>query len=164
MDQVAALHWIKDNIGAFGGSPGNVTLLGTKRGAIFVNLLMLSPLAKGKFSTSTWTDDNSINLAVSRTKPTCLNWERPLFHYACSMLCSLTRDQHRTGKLEEPLQSYLITSASCFFLCAWKSYASSLSEFVGFYSAFAKAAKNLHTNSKWSIESITSNERERTEI
>lgn len=115
MDQVAALHWIKDNIGAFGGSPGNVTLLGTKRGAIFVNLLMLSPLAKGKFSTSTWTDDNSINLAVSRTKPTCLNWERPLFHYACSMLCSLTRDQHRTGKLEEPLQSYLITSASCFF-------------------------------------------------
>lgn len=48
MDQVAALHWIKDNVASFGGSPSNITLMGTKRAAIFVNLLMLSPLAKGK--------------------------------------------------------------------------------------------------------------------
>lgn len=49
MDQVAALHWIRDNIEAFGGSPDNITLMGTKRAAIAINLLMLSPLAKGKF-------------------------------------------------------------------------------------------------------------------
>lgn len=48
MDQIAALHWIRDNIGAFGGARDQVTVLGAKEGAIFVNLLMLSPLAKGK--------------------------------------------------------------------------------------------------------------------
>lgn len=42
------MHWIKDNIGAFGGASGNITLMGTKRGALLVNLLMLSPMAKGK--------------------------------------------------------------------------------------------------------------------
>lgn len=48
MDQIAALHWLRDNVKLFGGSPSNITLMGIKRGAIFVNLLMLSPLAKGK--------------------------------------------------------------------------------------------------------------------
>lgn len=48
MDQVAALHWIKDNIAAFGGSPDDITLMGTKRAAIYVNLLMLSPMTKGE--------------------------------------------------------------------------------------------------------------------
>ena len=48
MDQIAALHWIRDNIAAFGGEPNNVTLMGRKKAAIFVNLLMLSPLAKGE--------------------------------------------------------------------------------------------------------------------
>ena len=50
LDQVALLHWIQANIGSFGGSSANVTLMGVRGGAIFVNLLMLSPLAKGKCS------------------------------------------------------------------------------------------------------------------
>lgn len=56
MDQIAALHWIRDNIGAFGGSAANVTLMGTRRAALFVNLLMVSPMAKGEFthSSSVW--------------------------------------------------------------------------------------------------------------
>ena len=48
LDQVAALHWIQANVRSFGGSPAKITLMGSKEGAIFVNLLMLSPLAKGK--------------------------------------------------------------------------------------------------------------------
>lgn len=47
MDQVAALHWIQDNIGEFGGDTGNVTVFGQGHGAACVNLLMLSPMAKG---------------------------------------------------------------------------------------------------------------------
>ena len=50
LDQVAALHWIQANVGSFGGSPNRVTLMGSKQGAIFVHLLMLSPLAKGECS------------------------------------------------------------------------------------------------------------------
>lgn len=48
MDQVAALHWVQENIREFGGSPENVTLVGHGHGAAFAHLLMLSPMAKGK--------------------------------------------------------------------------------------------------------------------
>ena len=47
MDQVAALHWIQENIGEFGGDAENITIFGHGFGAAFVNLLMLSPMAKG---------------------------------------------------------------------------------------------------------------------
>lgn len=48
MDQVAALHWIQENIAEFGGEPSNVTIIGHGIGAACVHLLMLSPMAKGK--------------------------------------------------------------------------------------------------------------------
>ncbi|XP_071440393.1 neuroligin 4-like [Hetaerina americana] len=43
MDQIAALHWIQNNIALFGGDPTNVTLFGHGTGAACVNLLMVSP-------------------------------------------------------------------------------------------------------------------------
>lgn len=54
MDQVAALHWIQDNIGEFGGDTGNVTVFGQGHGAACVNLLMLSPMAKGNKHALMW--------------------------------------------------------------------------------------------------------------
>jgi para-nitrobenzyl esterase len=50
MDQVAALHWVADNIKQFGGDPKNVTIFGESAGAISVNYLMLAPQAKGLFN------------------------------------------------------------------------------------------------------------------
>ena len=42
MDQIAALHWVQENIGNFGGDPRNVTLIGHGTGAACVNFLMTS--------------------------------------------------------------------------------------------------------------------------
>ena len=49
MDLIAALEWIRSNIGRFGGDPGNVTIFGESGGGGKVISLMSSPLAVGLF-------------------------------------------------------------------------------------------------------------------
>jgi len=49
LDVVAALAWTRDNISAFGGDPGNVTLFGESAGAADTLAMLSSPLAKGLF-------------------------------------------------------------------------------------------------------------------
>ena len=49
MDQIAALRWVHENIRAFGGDPGNVTLFGSSSGAISVALLMFCEQSRDLF-------------------------------------------------------------------------------------------------------------------
>ncbi|XP_050744712.1 neuroligin 4-like isoform X2 [Drosophila biarmipes] len=50
MDQMAALHWIQQNIQKFGGDPNSVTLAGHGTGAACINYLMTSPtMVRGLF-------------------------------------------------------------------------------------------------------------------
>jgi para-nitrobenzyl esterase len=49
LDLISALHWIHDNIAAFGGDPNRVTIGGQSAGASNTHSLVVSPLAKGLF-------------------------------------------------------------------------------------------------------------------
>ncbi|XP_045446541.1 juvenile hormone esterase-like [Melitaea cinxia] len=48
-DQVAALQWVKNNAGQFGGDPENITIFGESAGGASVTYHMLSPMSKGLF-------------------------------------------------------------------------------------------------------------------
>lgn len=50
LDQMAAMHWLRENIQSFGGDPNRVTLFGHGYGAALVNILLVSPVTKG----NTW--------------------------------------------------------------------------------------------------------------
>lgn len=48
-DQIAALEWVRANIAAFGGDPGQVTLFGESSGGGSITTLMTVPRAEGLF-------------------------------------------------------------------------------------------------------------------
>ena len=49
LDQVAALRWVRAEIGAFGGDPDNVTVFGQSAGGFDIVQLMAMPAAQGCF-------------------------------------------------------------------------------------------------------------------
>src|SRR5690242_6261331 len=53
LDLVAALEWVRDNIQAFGGDPGNVTIFGESGGGGKVSILLAMPSARGLFHRAT---------------------------------------------------------------------------------------------------------------
>jgi para-nitrobenzyl esterase len=54
LDLVLALEWVRDNIAAFGGDPGNVTIFGQSGGGAKSAVLMAMPKARGLFH-KVWT-------------------------------------------------------------------------------------------------------------
>jgi para-nitrobenzyl esterase len=50
LDQIAALQWVHENVAAFGGDPGRVTVAGQSAGALCALDLLLAPGAQGLFA------------------------------------------------------------------------------------------------------------------
>ncbi|XP_068081136.1 neuroligin-1-like [Anabrus simplex] len=46
MDLVAGLHWLRENLPAFGGDPERITIMGHGTGAALANFIAVSPVAK----------------------------------------------------------------------------------------------------------------------
>ncbi|OJJ45145.1 hypothetical protein ASPZODRAFT_134563 [Penicilliopsis zonata CBS 506.65] len=49
LDCIQALQWIQENIAAFGGDPGRVTIGGQSSGSAMTTILLFSPITKGLF-------------------------------------------------------------------------------------------------------------------
>jgi para-nitrobenzyl esterase len=49
LDQIAALRWVQENIAAFGGDPGRVTIFGESGGGMAVGTLLAMPGGRGLF-------------------------------------------------------------------------------------------------------------------
>jgi para-nitrobenzyl esterase len=79
LDQLQALHWVRENISQFGGDPDRVTVIGQSSGAVDICLLMASPLAKDLFRgailqsgecQSTWNEDIHRPIAFNLVRDT----------------------------------------------------------------------------------------------
>ncbi len=62
LDQVAALNWVRSEIGMFGGDPDNVTVFGQSAGGFDIAQLMAMPAAQGCF-------DKAVPMSGSLTRP-----------------------------------------------------------------------------------------------
>jgi para-nitrobenzyl esterase len=67
LDMVAALQWVKSNIGGFGGDPDNVTIFGESVGSVAVSTLMASHLARGLFHKAIGESGSPLGTGLPRT-------------------------------------------------------------------------------------------------
>jgi carboxylesterase type B len=67
-DLLLALDWVRDNISAFGGDPGRVTLAGQSAGGGAVLALLSSPAARGRFQRAVSLSGGFFEVAVATAR------------------------------------------------------------------------------------------------
>lgn len=122
MDQIAALHWVQENIAFFGGDPKNVTLVGHGTGAACVNFLMTSrAVPDGEYpesfdlqllATTSLSGDSPLGLRrrvgrldISENRG-CRKLDRSIIIFGVSAGCSASFGSgHCSGTFEQPRRS-----------------------------------------------------------
>jgi para-nitrobenzyl esterase len=69
LDIILALEWVRDNVAAFGGDPGNVTIFGQSGGGAKVSTLLGMPQARGLFHRAIAMSGTAVN-GLSREQAT----------------------------------------------------------------------------------------------
>jgi para-nitrobenzyl esterase len=98
LDLVASLEWVRDNIAAFGGDPGNVTIFGQSGGGGKVSTLLAVPAAKGLFHRAIAESGSAVK-GVPRDRAT---------HGAEAFLAQLGLKAHQVDELQKMPQAQLL--------------------------------------------------------
>ena len=69
LDQIAALKWVFENIEAFGGEPGNITIFGQSAGAMSVQTLLSSELTGNMIAKAILQSGGSYGNGIHRDMP-----------------------------------------------------------------------------------------------
>jgi para-nitrobenzyl esterase len=99
MDMVAALEWVKKNIGDFGGDPNNVTIFGESAGSFAVSTLMAAPSAQGLFQRAIGESGGAVSTGtlsmqpLSVTGPKSAEWVKGLGVNSLAELRAMSTDK-----------------------------------------------------------------------
>ena len=69
LDQIAALRWVFENIGAFGGDPERITVFGQSAGCMSTQTLVSSPLTKGMIAGAVLQSASGYKAGLNRDLP-----------------------------------------------------------------------------------------------
>lgn len=116
MDIQMALEWIQDNIAAFGGDPGNVTLFGQSGGGAKVLSMMTSPYAKGLFKRGIVQSGATETMGVTFTSQEASTYltERIMEHMGMTEDSAEELQNIDMEKLEQASQAALQETAEAF--------------------------------------------------
>jgi para-nitrobenzyl esterase len=117
LDNIKALEWVRDNIAAFGGDPGNVTITGESAGAHNVMNLVISPLASGLFHRAMSESGGMTTKPVAYSEGMANRHVDALLVYDHSAVDMTEAAQIRSGWEQDQLADYILAKpAGDFFL------------------------------------------------
>ena len=86
-DQMTAIAWVRDNIAAFGGDSGNITIMGQSAGAMSVQLQCQSPLTEGLFQKAVMSSGCGMGTMIaSSVEKNGLFWSAVMERCGCETL------------------------------------------------------------------------------
>ena len=112
MDQIAALRWIKENIAAFGGDAGRITVFGDGAGGDSISLLSACERAKGLFKNAVLFSGNPIRAELFENDNAESALELLKAAGVADMAGLLALPEKRLHVLSQQLKAYMTTPQS----------------------------------------------------